>query len=86
MFLQEISSIKIIDDVEEMGGGGLNLIEGNQCIQYKPVCDHDQVSLYQQSFYEAKLLNGGDIKSSFVEYGYDWFPSSIALLHWNFFW
>jgi hypothetical protein len=85
MFLQEVSSIKIIDNVEEMGGGGLNLIEGDRYIQYKPVYDYDQVSLYQQSFYEARLLNGGNVKSSFVAYGYDWFPSSITLLHWNFF-
>lgn len=72
--------------VKEGDTGVLELTDqdGNTEI-YQPDCDLDKTQKLLYEFYELKTKNGTKVKDTFQVNGIDWFPNSVSLLYWQYF-
>ena len=58
--------------------------DGNIVI-YQPDCDLDKAQYLLYKFYELKTIDGVKVKDAFQIDGVDWFPNSVSLLYWQYF-
>ena len=72
--------------VKEGDTGVLELTdrEGNLEI-YQPDCDLDKAQEMLYEFYELKTKDGIRVKDAFLVDGIDWFPNSVSMLYWQYF-
>src|SRR3989338_5093620 len=72
--------------VKEGDTGVLELTdrEGNLEI-YQPDCDLDKAQEMLYKFYELKTTEGIKVKDAFQIDGVDWFPNSVSMLYWQYF-
>lgn len=59
--------------------------EKNNVNIYRPDCDLDKAQELLYEFYELKTINGNKVKDSFQYNGVNWFPTSVSMLYWQYF-
>ncbi len=52
---------------------------------YQPNCDLDKTQKYLYKYHALNTHNNKLIKESFVINGVDWYPTSVSMLYWQFF-
>ena len=72
--------------VKEGSSGVLKLMDdvGNVEI-YQPDCDIDKAQSLLYQFYSIPTRNGMVVKDAFIRNGIDWFPTTISMLLWQYF-
>ena len=72
--------------VKEGGTGVLHLTDenGRESV-YQPNCDLDKTQRLLYEYHALNTSNNKLIKESFVIDGVDWYPSSVSMLYWQFF-
>ena len=72
--------------VKEGDTGVLELRDQDGNIKiYQPDCDLDKAQCLLYEFYELKTTDGLKVKDAFQIDGVDWFPNSVSLLYWQYF-
>lgn len=72
--------------VKEGDTGVLELRDQNGNIEiYQPDCDLDKAQYLLYEFYELKTADGLKVKDAFQIDGVDWFPNSVSMLYWQYF-
>lgn len=72
--------------MKEGNTGVLELIDESGKVEiYQPDCDIDKAQQLLYDFYDIPTTNGTKVKDSFVHEGIDWFPTSISMLYWTYF-
>lgn len=72
--------------VKEGDTGVLELRDQDGNIEiYQPDCDLDKAQHLLYEFYELKATDGIKVKDAFQIDGVDWFPNSVSLLYWQYF-
>jgi len=76
----------VIYSVKEGSTGVLYLTDekGHTKI-YQPNCDLDKSQQYLYKYHALSICNNEPIKESFVVNGIDWYPASVSMLYWQFF-
>ena len=72
--------------VKEGNTGILYLLDqsGNTRI-YQPNCDLDKTQKYLYQFHDLATYNNKSINESFIIDNVDWYPPSVSMLYWQFF-
>jgi hypothetical protein len=80
-----IKNVKIYS-VEEGATGVLYLTDSDGNIEvFQPNCDLDKTQKYLYQYHECLTSNNIKIKNSFTGKRVDWYPSTISMLYWQFF-
>ena len=72
--------------VKEGDTGVLELIDSDGKVEiYQPDCDLDKTQSLLYEFYALKTEEGMKVKDAFQIDGTDWFPNSVSMLYWQYF-
>ena len=72
--------------VKEGNTGVLELIDDAGNIEiYQPDCDLDKAQTLLYQFYDIPTNSGMNVKDAFVRDDIDWFPTTISMLFWQYF-
>lgn len=72
--------------VREGNTGVLELIDDAGNIEiYQPDCDLDKAQALLYKFYNLQTNSGLNVKDAFVREDIDWFPTTISMLFWTYF-
>jgi len=73
-------------NIIEGNSGVLELVGADGIIEiYRPDCDLDKAKDLLYKFYQSKTSNASIIKESYYINELNWFPTSIGMLYWHYF-